>query len=237
MAHDIASQCDDDVSSYFSHTFTKQCVTKVSDSALLTFKLGTVPLDGSLRFDNAGLVVLLSPFKNCIVDSVLLRHLYSVYSFLYPQFGISIKDVLPFYHQYGRITLAGDLIRSTLPGPNNSASSVIAANWPGTATEILNNTYQLRVGHVQYFMQYELSLNKSGNIQKMQQIFAFVVWKRHHRFYDYYGQSAIMCEDTDDISGPISFLPVQRILYRCAYSEMKCNPEGFEENVFIACPI
>ena len=75
VAHDIAAQCDDDVSSYFPHAFTKQCITEVSDSALLTLKLGTAPLDGSLRFDNASLVVLLSPFKNCITDSVLLQHL------------------------------------------------------------------------------------------------------------------------------------------------------------------
>ena len=102
-----------------------------------------------------------------------------------------------------------------MPGPNNFASSVIAANWPGTATGLLNNTCQLRVGRVQYFMKHELSFNKSGNIQKMQHIFAFVLWKRYHHFYDYYGQSAIMCEDTDDIIGPSSFLPVQQILYRC----------------------
>ena len=71
----------------------------------------------------------------------------------------------------------------------------------------------------------------------MQHIFAFVLWKQHHRCYDYFGQSAIMCEDTNDITGPSSFLPVQRIIYRCAYGKIKCNPEGFEETVFIACPI
>ena len=151
IVHDIASQCDD-ISSLFPNTYCKQHINTLSeDSALLTFKLGTASLDGTLTFDNVGLVAPLSPFKSCILDAVLLQHLHSVYSFLYPQLGIRNKDVLPFYDQYGRVTLAGDLIGSTLPGPNNSASSVIAADWPGTGTGILNNTCQLRVGQIQYF--------------------------------------------------------------------------------------
>ena len=62
-----------------------------------------------------------------------------MYSFLYPQLGISNKDVLPFYDQFGRVTLVGDLTGSTLPGPNNSTLSVIVTDWPGTGTGTLND--------------------------------------------------------------------------------------------------
>ena len=64
MVHDIALQCDDDdVSSLFPDTFHKQSCTTISDSALLTFKLATASLDGTLTFNNVGLVVPLLPLK------------------------------------------------------------------------------------------------------------------------------------------------------------------------------
>ena len=158
-------------------------------------------------------------------------------NFLYLQLGISNGNVSPFYDKYGRVTLAGELIGSTLPGRSNSASAVIVADWPGTNTETLNNICQLRVGRVQYFIKHELLYSKEGKSHKLQHTFAFVLWKRHHHCYDYYGKSAIVCEDTDDISGPSNNLPVQCISYRCAYSKTKCNLQGFEETVLIACPI
>jgi len=160
-----------------------------------------------------------------------------MYKFLYPQLENAYEYVSPFYDQYGRVALAGELIGSTLPGRNNSASAVIAAYWPGTSAGTLNGICQLRVGCAQHFIAHELSYNKNGKSHKMQHIFAFVVWKRCHRYYDHFGQSAIVCEDTDDNSGPSNFLPVQRISHRCAYSEIKYNLQGFEETVLIACPI
>ena len=223
LVHDIALQCDDDVSGLFPDTFRKQPFTTVSDSALLTFKLATASLDGTLTYDNVGLVESLPPFKNCVLDSVLLQHLRCVYKFLYPQLENSYEYVSPFYDQYGHVTLAGELIGSTLPGRNNSASAVIVADWPGTNTGTLNGICRLRVGRVQHFITHELSYNKNGISHKMQHTFAFVLWKRHHRCYDHFGQSAIVCEDTDDISGPSNFLPVQRISYQC-------NLQGFESN-------
>lgn len=63
MVHDIALQCDDDVSSLFPDTFHKRCCTTISDSALLTFKLATASLDGTLTFNNVSLVVPLLPLK------------------------------------------------------------------------------------------------------------------------------------------------------------------------------
>ena len=54
-------QCDDDVSGLFPDTFHKQPFTTVSDSALLTYKLATASLDGTLAYDNVGLVEPLPP--------------------------------------------------------------------------------------------------------------------------------------------------------------------------------
>ena len=235
LVHDIALQCDDDVSGLFPDTFQKQPFTTVSDNAILTFKLANACLDGTLTYDNVGLVKPLPPFKNCVLDSVLLQHLRCVYKFLYPQLENAYEYVLPFYDQYGRVALAGELIGSTLPGHNNSASAVIVADWPGTSTGTLNGICQLRVGCIQHFITLELSYNKNGKSHKMQHIFVFVLWKRYHCCYDHF--HFFVCENTDDISGPSNFLPIQRISHRCAYCEIKCNIQGFEETVFIACPI
>ena len=56
-----------------------------------------------------------------------------------------------FYRKFGRVTLAGDLIGSDMPGPNNKSSSVIMAYWPGRSRTLDNIDYnRMRVGVVQY---------------------------------------------------------------------------------------
>jgi len=108
------------------------------------------------------------------------------------------------------------------------------ANWPGT-TMTLPET--IRVGCVQYFLKHTLSVIEDGRTQHMEHIFAYVMWKKLHSCFDYFGKSAIVNEDEYDTTGPNNFIPVQRITHRCAHTRMKLNLQGFNETVYIVCPI
>ena len=236
---DLSMQCDSDVYSLLSCNKSKK-TTKIasSEQILHTYKLGTEALDNllNLSFHNEGLVVPFAPFKERVLDSDLLLQLITVYRFLYPQQDLNDCSVLPFYNEYGHVTLAGDLIGSTLPGPHNSTSAIIMSDWPGADTGHLDtcSTSQMRVGCIKYFIKHEISFVKDS---KMVHIFAYVGWKKRHQYYDYFGKSAMVCENVEDINGPSDFIPVQRIAYRCAHSVTKMTLEGYDETVFIACPV
>ena len=60
------------------------------------------------------------------------------------------------------------------------------------------------------------------------------MWKKQHRHYDYFGRSAIVCQNENETNGPYNFIPVQRIAYRCAHLQMKLKFDDFDETVFIA---
>ena len=124
---------------------------------------------------------------------------------------------------------------SVSPGANSPSSSVIMANWPRDGTEVCT----MRVGCIQYFLKHTLSIldNEGGNVQHIEHIFAYVLWKKQHMQYDYFGKSVIICENVNDTTGPCNFIPVQIIAYRCAHLQMKIKLEDYEEKVFIACPL
>jgi len=139
-----------------------------------------------------------------VLDAISLQYLKTVYYFLYPHlYG---HEVFPFYDHYGHITLAGNLIGSTYPGPNAQSSSVIMANWPEGEMTLPDNK---RVGSVQYFLKHKSSIFKDGHMETMEHIFAFVLWKKMHTCFDYFGTSAIILEDKNDTIGPSNFIPVQ----------------------------
>ena len=100
-----------------------------------------------------------------------------VYRFLYPLEDFSDCSVLPFYKEYGRVILVGDLIGSTLPGTNNSPSAVIMADWSGAETGHLDtcSRNQMRVGYIKYFIKHEVSSVKDS---KMEHIFAYFIWRK-----------------------------------------------------------
>ena len=55
--------------------------------------------------------------------------------------------------------------------------------------------------------------------------------------HDYFGRSAIVCQNENETNGPYNFIPVQRIAYRCAHLQMKLDFDDFDETVFIAGPL
>jgi len=230
--HDLSLQLDKDVLSLLPKSYSNESTEVDSKIAMETYALAVSSLNGTLNFGNIGMVKPLLPYKEGVLDAISLQHLKTVYYFLYPH--LDNQEVLPFYDHYGRITLAGDLIGSVYPGPNARSSAVVMANWPEGEMTLPEKR---RVGCVQYFLKHKWSIIKDGHKENIEHMFAFVLWKKTHVCFDYFGTSAIVLDDEDDMIGPSNFIPVQRILYRCAFTRMKLNLQGYDETVFVACPI
>lgn len=146
-----------------------------------------------------------------------------------------------FYQECGRISIAGDVIGSTKRGSNSISSSVIMAFWPGSGNSLCSIDYgRMRVGIVQYFFQHSVTLGSISNTshpETFDHLFCYVYWKKLHPHGDWCGVSATLSTDIFETPAACSFLPVQRIGFRCAYATLPMNFITHTENVFVACPI
>ena len=177
-------------------------------------------------------VIVLPPFQQKILSSDLLEDLKFFYKKLYP--NMLFPQVSPFYDHYGCILLAGDVIGSTMPGPNNSASSVIMAFWPNSDSIDYS---RMQVGVVQYFLKHTTTLASDTESNEVQHILAYIKWKEQHPQFNWFGVSATVCVDTFTSQSPSNFLPVQCIACRCAYAKIPVTFEtNYTETVFVASP-
>ena len=180
----------------------------------------------------------LPPCHEKVLPGQLISKLQSIYKQLYP--NKRIVHFPYFYREYGRIILAGDVIGSVKPGPNNSSSSIIMAFWPsaGDSLETLDSV-RMRVGEVQYFIKHTIkvvSIDSSSQVNETH-IFAYVYWKKTHPHHNWFGISATVCSDLDEDPCACCFIPVQRISARCAFTCLPVKFSTHTETVFIACPI
>ena len=120
----------EDLSTVLPPGYQQDISSKVpSDSLrLLHYARSSLDLINTFVFDNTLEIDPLAPYYNDVFDAELAEQLENLYNQLYPQ--KSITSVSRFYSKFGRITIAGDLIGSDMPGPNSRTSSVVMAYWP-----------------------------------------------------------------------------------------------------------
>lgn len=102
------------------------------------------------------MVHVLPPLTETVLSAGKLMQLSKVYTQLYP--NKVIKHVPAFIKVCGRVILAGDIIGSTRPGPNNISSSVVMAFWPGRgdALQSSDECSTMRVGIVNYLFEHSV---------------------------------------------------------------------------------
>ena len=186
------------------------------------------------------LVKALPPFKNRVLTSCLSGQLQSIYKQLYPT--RQIAHMSHFYRQYGRVMLSGDVLGCTMPGANDHSSSVIAAYWPGSGSSLNAIDYtSKRIGVVQHFILHSIEFvsedNNNLENEKLQHLFCFVYWKKNHPESNWFGVSTIICDDCFEIPDACCFLPIQRVLNKCAYAKIDVHFGSYEDNVLVVCPL
>ncbi len=192
----------------------------------------------SFALSTKSVIKPLNPFKIKALSSEHARQLQEIYNQLYP--SKSVAHMSHFYHEYGRVSIDEDIIGSEKPGPNNHSSATIAAYWPVSGESLSRIDYnERRVGTVQYYVQHTIEFHSDGSIEteKLKHLFCYVLWKQISPNTSYFGQSAIVCTNSYELPSLCSFLPVQRILAKCAHTVIPLNLGSHEESYFVACPI
>ena len=207
------------------------------ESTLCTLNFHNDDITSIHSFDNNGIVVPHPPFHEKVFNPLQVRQITQVINQLYPNKFITF---LPHYYKIcGKVTLGGDLIGSTLPGGNNAASSVVMAYWSGSGDNLhAIDLTQMRVGVVQYFIIHSVKLSSSlepiHSISPLH-VFAYVMWKKLHHHWDYFGASSTVSTDEFELPTASCYLPVQRISCRAANAIMNIKFKHASELVFIAC--
>ena len=151
-----------------------------------------------------------------------------IYRQLYPEKLIS--HFSKFYHQCKRIQYGNEIIGSC------NKEGVIMAYWPGSGNSLNNIDYSnLQVGIVQYFFKHFISFDNSS--ERHSHLFCYVLWKHPHVFNQNFGQSVVITSTFNESEGVCCFMPVQRIIYRCASGELQTTIGSTTDTVFYACPI
>ena len=232
--HNLKLPTDDEFMSTICKSY--MCNNTTVARSFHLYETATHQLNSIDSFACSDGVELLSPYYEKVLTSEQFQYMMQIYEKLYPNKEDIQLSV--FYKKYGRITISNDVIGSVMPGKHATSSAVIAAFWSSNITSLQNIDYsRMRVGVVQFFLHHCLTHYKNGEVIKENHIFAYVLWKKFHRHFDYFGKSAIVCENEYEGCNSCCFIPVQRIYCRCAHGVMPIKFASITETVFIACPI
>ena len=203
-----------------------------SDSDLLhLLELSHGSLDQALSYKHNGYTEFIGSGAECVFNAVEMEDL----KHLYVQLNHSTVEYMsPFYKYYGSVSYCGDTLGSTLNSKSSKSSSVIAAYWPTFGSNVNHNLSERSIGQVKYYIHHSVTLkNQSSISETVTFTLAYVQWMEYHHQNSLYGISATVCGDSTKEPSMCSFLPVLRILAKCAVCRTKIN----DENVVVACPI
>ena len=178
--------------------------------------------------DFSGIIKMIPPTYEKIFTNTKCNQLKIIYSQLYKG-----KSITFFYQKCKRVEYGNELLGS------KGKDSVIMAYWPESGTSLDNIDYSTcHVGVVQYFYKHSVSFDQDVSYcNKIDHLFCNVLWKQPHPSVasDYFGRSAIVTSNISAAEDAMSFMPIQRIVCRCASGEVALNTEG--NTAFVACPV
>lgn len=180
------------------------------------YKLATTaPLHG-INWRNASGISEPSCYKLVHFDSDDLQLLRAVYELMYPDREIEMKDLGESMHKFGSIKIWSTTYGSKMQ-PRGIRSGKILASWPAGNGHVLEETFCLSAGTVQYYFSHSIKLADEHLIH----YFACVRWYIPHEESTSYGNPIKIYKNQIHPGGPSSFMPVQRIFSRFASAELE----------------
>ena len=192
---------------------------------LQMLRLSSSPLPSVQSFENHGIAALLPLLREDVFDSTIVTDLGLLYTQLCP--NKVIARVSPFYIRAGRAPLCNQVIGSTLNAASSNSSSVILAYWPTQGNELSSIDY----------CKHQVAFTVSGNTTThSEHIFTYASWKQRHRHEEWYGISATVALNINELPSMCNFIPVQRIYSVCAHTNLHTSIHGLE-NIFVSIPV
>jgi len=177
-------------------------------------------------------IKLLSPVLEGVFNSTQIERIRRVYNLLYP--NTNILHFFQFYEYSKSCAMGGEIFTANY---YSSRTSVVIAIWP---TECLHEpTRSKQVGRITKLIKHKVKVRAESSIKEEYHLFCVIEWYVQHTRNDWYGSSAIVCNNFTYSESECSYMPIQRILNRCAFGKIDViiPPRQSEETLFIAIPI
>lgn len=211
----------------FHHTSTPASVLKLKQMCI-------APITEINDFRISETVKVLQPISKRALNMAECKHLEMVYNQLYPD--KQIENMSHFYHHANKIILNNEVIGSVCS--RNKKATVIAAYWPSKGTLSSVSYSQLQIGTIQHFVEQRVTFKESnGTLTELNHLFCHVKWFMPHSQRDWFGASAIVSDLSPEADCPFRYMPVQRIVCRCAHASMSLDLPTGKEQVMIAIPL
>lgn len=176
---------------------------------------------------------LLSPLRGKCFNDIEMEHLRMLYGILYP--GCTVTQMSRFYHESKQLVINGeDFITAK---SRSQRSAAVAAHWPGVLGIDISGEAPVRIGTVVSFIRHSATLKDKTSdtslVLTRVHVLARVNWFTEHPQRNCFHPSIILLANTYDNDGPASFMPVSRIIARCAIVHDWCKFDYGDDKVCI----
>lgn len=182
-------------------------------------------------FLESEIISTLQPYFSGAFTNTEMQYLNSIYKFIYP--NVNIVHISPFYTSANKCVIADELFTTQ---NTRQKSSMIMAYWP---VEDSHSALELQVGIIKQFLKHKIKVVVNDTTKNATHILCRIEWYIKHCQANWYGTSAILCTNITYATCAYSFMPVQRILHRCAYGKLDVviPPRSTSEQVVVAIPV
>ena len=191
----------------YTHRYQEEKSRTIANSFVL-LQYSTYPLETIQTFawtEDMEAVQPLGLFYEDVFTAEEAQQVSDIYQQLYYNRNITASIIVT-HHKFGRVLLAGDTIGSNMPGRHSKSSAVIMAYWPSRGQNLGSIDYStMQVGTVQYFVRHKFRYCISGSFRYHEEVMllACVKWKKLHTHFDWFGSSAIVCENIDEFESTV----------------------------------
>lgn len=173
------------------------------------------------------------PLHEKIFSETTRDKLYNTYSKIYS--AESVKHVPLRYEEFRQLEVFGQIYTSSKC--RSHRSNTIMAIWPSITGNILDRSCRVedvRVGIIEYLIQHVPSI---AGMDDKSHIFAKVKWFEDHPRKNWFKHSIIVSCTLFSSETEASFLPVSRIMSRCARTEQMLRLDYGTDKVNICIPV
>lgn len=209
--------------------------TSSPECTLIMKHMSNAPLNEINSFEICESCKMLNPKSKKVFNIDELKNIEIIYKQLYP--NKQIECISHFYTYGNKAVLNNEIVGSVFS--RNRKASVIGAYWPfeGSTLDCIDYT-KLQIGTIQNFIEHKIILKDSDNtITETNHLFCYIKWLIPHPEHSWFGNSVVVSYLSESNNGPVNYMPIQRLVCRCAHTSMEQEFSSGTERVHIAIPL